>query len=369
MKICVIVDSFKGTMSSIEVSESISEELRKNNHTIDIIPISDGGEGMVDSLSTCIDGELVKIRVGGPLGREVEASYLLSGKDAYIEMASAGGILLLREEERDPLKTSTYGVGELILDAITRGAENIYLGIGGSCTNDGGAGLAQALGASFFSKEGKIAEKMNGDNIGKVVEIDLEPLKGIIKNIKFSIISDVENPLLGDEGCARIFGNQKGADDLTINILETNMKKFSEVVFKTIGVDNSREVGAGASGGLGFGSISFLGGKIRPGLRFIANKLNLEKRISKCDLVIVGEGRIDNQSLFGKAPIEIAKIAKSQNKRVIGVFGLSELDSIIPEIDEIYSVVPTVATLEQSTREPRKYMKELIKTIELTEER
>ena len=363
MKIIIAVDSFKGTLSSIEVAKLIDKYIDKENNTVDIISTGDGGEGTVDSLMYAIKGEKKEIKIHGALGNEIDSYYCLCNnrKTAIMEIALSSGIATLKENELNPFKTSSYGLGETINDALEEGAKKLIIGIGGSSTNDAGAGMLKSLGVKFYDKDNKEIKILNGYSIGLVEKIDISGLNHKLKDVFIEVACDVDNPLLGKNGCSYIYGEQKGADAKMIEQLEKNMLHYANVVSKELGVDHSNEAGSGAAGGLGYGLITFLGAKLLSGFEIVSDATNLEERIKYADLVITGEGSFDHQSLNGKAPVKIARLAKKHNKKVIGIFALTSIASMPEIFDEIISVVPTVATKKESLADPRKYLEKLIK--------
>ncbi len=324
MKVLIATDSFKGSMTSIEVSNFLEKALKKIDKSIEIIkvPIADGGEGMVDALLEANKGKKIKIKVLGSLGKTIDSFYGISqdGKTAYIEVASAIGLYLLDENERNPLKTSTYGVGQLILDAIKRGCKNIVIGLGGSSTNDGGMGMARALGVKFLSQSGEELLGL-GCDLDKVKKIDISNLDPSLKNIEFKVACDVDNPLTGRNGATHTFAKQKGASEQDILKLERGMLNYQEVIKNSLNKDVSNIKGGGAAGGLGVALITYLDGRLEPGIQLLINETNLEEKIKDVDLVITGEGKIDNQTLHGKVPSGIAALAKKYNKKTIAIAG------------------------------------------------
>jgi glycerate kinase len=363
MKIFVAVDSFKGSMKSSEIAEIMKSEFELLGHSTYFTPISDGGEGLIDAIKHRFNIDGISVDTKGPYLEDVKAEYVIMDGTAYIEMNSAAGIMLVSKSQLNPLSTTTYGVGLIIKDAISRGVNKVVLGIGGSSTNDGGSGLLQAMGVEFMSKGKVIEEPMNGSLISLVDDIHYEKLSELIDNVSFELISDVKNPLLGIEGCAYVYSKQKGADEVQRVILEENMVKYSKIVEKILGKKTSHLEGAGAAGGVGFGCASFLHAKIFSGIEYFGSLIGIDTLIQEADVVIVGEGKFDEQSKFGKAPTGIAKIAKSYRKKVIGIFGQVEDGIIGDEMDQIYSIVPTVATLEESLENPQEALRKLIRVV------
>lgn len=334
MKIVSAIDSFKGSMTSLEVSNAFEKGVKKVFNNVDFIkiPLADGGEGTVQALIDNLNGEFINLKVKDPLMREISSFYGISGdgKTAIIEMASASGLPLISEEERDPRKASTYGTGELIKDAIKRGCREFIIGIGGSATNDAGVGMLAALGYEFLDEKENILTP-NGENLININKINKNGVIKELQECKFLIACDVDNPFYGKNGAAYVYGKQKGATDEVIEELDNGLKNFSEVIIKEESIDISNISGAGAAGGLGGAFIAFLNSELNPGIDIIIEKINLEKSIIGSDYVITGEGRIDFQSAMGKTPTGVAKLAKKYNIPVIAIGG-----SISDDIENIY---------------------------------
>ncbi len=365
MNIAIIVDSFKGTMSSSTIARIIEKDLVKRGHNILTMPISDGGEGLVETIETHFACSGIYVQTENPFGETIYSEYVIVDNCAYIEMSSAAGITLVKRKDLNPLVASTYGVGILIKDAILKGVKKIVLGIGGSCTNDGGAGILQSLGVEFYIEDELIMERMNGFLIGEVTKIKLGNLRKNIEGILFELASDVKNPLLGKNGCSTIYSSQKGASPKQKQILERNMISYSNIVKKTVGFDYSELEGSGAAGGVGFGCLAFLDANIYSGIEYLIDLLGIEEKIKKTDIVIVGEGKYDHQTKHGKAPHGIAKLAKKYNKKVIGVFAIVENGVESELIDEIISIVPKYATMEESFNNPESSFAKLVKDIKI----
>lgn len=368
MKICIALDSFKESMTALEACNSVKDGFINANLESQyfIVPMADGGEGTVKALIDCTDGEIVDVFVKDPLFRNIKASYGIFYKDnkkiGVIEMAEAGGLNLLKPEERNPMITSTYGVGELILSALNNNVDEILLAIGGSCTNDGGVGMAAALGAKFYNKDGELIsyENLTGGTLSNIYEIDTSNLNSILKNIKVTVACDVTNPLTGDFGASKIFAKQKGATVEQINILDNNLKHFAKVVLKSLDKDIENVSGAGAAGGLGGGSIAFLNAELKSGIDIVIDYTNLEEKIKQSDIVITGEGKIDKQTIFGKVPFGVATIAKKYNKKVIALAGcLDDGHEVIYDngIDCAFSIVNNITDLPNALKDGKKNLK------------
>lgn len=322
-KIIISPDSFKGTMSSIEVCNIIEQGIENIFPDTEVIkiPIADGGEGTVDAFLTAIGGEKIKTKVKGPLFEEVEAFYgILPDKEtAVIEMAAASGITLV-EDKKSPLLTTTYGTGQLILDALNKGCSKIIIGVGGSATNDGGIGMAAALGVKFLDKENEDID-LNGRGLEKLERIDISGIDKRVKECSIVAACDVDNPLYGSTGAAYVFAPQKGADKRMVKILDENLKNLAGIVRRDLDMDVQNIPGSGAAGGLGAGLVAFAGAKLQPGIKIVLDVVKYDEIISNADLIITGEGKIDGQSLRGKVPVGIAEKALKYHIPVIAIVG------------------------------------------------
>ena len=329
MKIMIAPDSFKGSLTAIEVADAIELGVKETFPEANIVkvPMADGGDGTVRCLVNATGGEILKEKVVGPLGNEVLASYGVLGdkKTAVIEMAEASGLTLVPEKQRNPLITTTYGTGQLIKAVLDQGCRKMIIGIGGSATNDGGAGMVQALGAKLLDKDGEEIG-FGGGELKKVFRIDTKYLDKRLSNTKVLIASDVSNPLCGPKGASRIYGSQKGATPKIIEELDESLAHFAEIVKRDLNKDIKDIPGAGAAGGLGASLMAFLNAELKPGIEIIIEIVKLEQSIKDADLVITGEGKIDSQTIYGKAPIGVAKIAKKYNIPVIAIAALIEGD-------------------------------------------
>ncbi len=325
MKILVAPDSFKGSLTALEAADAIEEGIRKVFPKAEVIkvPMADGGEGTVQSLVDATGGRIIKEEVTGPLGEILESFYgiLGDGKSAVIEMAAASGLPLVPPERRDPSKTTTYGTGELIKAALDRGSLRIIVGIGGSATTDGGAGMVQALGARLLDKDGKDIG-FGGGELNKLNRINITYLHPMVKECEVLVASDVDNPLCGPKGAAHVYGPQKGATPEMVEELDKALLHFAKIIKRDLGQDIKDIPGSGAAGGLGGGLVAFLGAELRPGIDTIIEAVKLEEKVRDVDLVITGEGRMDRQTIYGKTPWGVARLAKKYNKRVIGICGM-----------------------------------------------
>jgi glycerate kinase len=327
MNILICPDSFKNSLDAIEVAKAIEVGIKRTNeeYIIEKIPLADGGEGSLDVLMNNAKGRYQKVTVKDPLFREIEASYGIIEETAVIEMARAAGLDLLKTDERNPILTSTYGVGELIKHALGQGIRKFIITIGGSATNDCGIGVAKALGVKFLDKSGKSIEP-TGKGLASLHKIDNSTIDKRILSSEIKVMCDVNNPLYGENGAAYVYAKQKGANDEMIKVLDDNLRHFSQIVEKTYKKDISEVPGSGAAGGLGAGLMVFLKGTLVSGFSTISDILSLEGYIKSSDLIITGEGKIDSQSLNGKVVIEVSKIAKKYQKPVIAFVGSYEGD-------------------------------------------
>ncbi len=326
MKIVIAPDSFKENLTSLEVASALERGIKRVRPRAKCIkvPMADGGEGTVQSLVDATAGKIVKKRVMGPLGEPVTARYgiLGDGTTAAIEMAEASGLPLVPRERRDPLRATTYGTGELILDAIERGVSAIIIGIGGSATVDGGTGMAQALGVSFLGGNGQaIVEPACGGLLERITEIDAHGLDPRVRKTRITIACDVENPLCGPRGAARVFGPQKGATPEMVEVLDRSLRHLAMLIKRDLGIDVLRVAGGGAAGGLGAGLIAFARAKLKRGVDLVIDAVDLGKHLRGADLVITGEGRVDSQTAFGKTPAGVAKAARKLKIPVVAIGG------------------------------------------------
>ena len=354
MKIVVAPDSFKGSLTAVEVADAIGQGVREIFPEAKIIkiPMADGGDGTVQCLVTATGGEILREKVTGPLGDEVLASYGILGgkKTAVIEMAEASGLTLVPENKRNPLITTTYGTGQLIKAALDQGCKKMIIGIGGSATNDGGAGMVQALGVRLLDREGKEIG-FGGGELKKISRIDISNLDNRLSETEVLIASDVSNPLCGPRGAARIYGPQKGATPEIIEELDKSLAHFAETIKRDLNKDVKDMPGAGAAGGLGAGLMAFLDAELKPGIEIMIEIVKLEQAIKDTDLVITGEGKIDSQTIYGKAPIGVAKIAKKYNVPVIAVAAIISDDADIVYqhgIDNLIKVSEPPMSLSES---------------------
>lgn len=347
-------DSFKESMTAKEVCLAMEKGIKKVNNKINCVhvPMADGGEGTMQSLVDATGGKIYSIKVVGPLSNEVEAQYgiLGNGKIGVIEMASASGIHLVPKEKRNPLITTTYGTGQLIKACLDKGIKKMLIGIGGSSTNDGGAGAVQALGAKLLDETGKEIG-FGGAELLKLKKIDLSDFDERLKDVEIEVASDVNNPLCGENGASNIFGPQKGATKEMIEILDRGLKNYAAVIKKQFKKDVLNIPGAGAAGGLGAGLLAFLDGKLKRGIDLVIKYSGLEDKVKLCDVVFTGEGSIDYQTKFGKTPIGVAGVAKRYGKPVIALAGKvgDNIDDLYENgIDSIFGIMRSPTSLEDA---------------------
>ncbi|WP_316568275.1 glycerate kinase [Neobacillus sp. YIM B06451] len=346
-------DSFKESMTAKEACVAMERGIHKCGFPARCIqvPMADGGEGTMRSLADATGGRIFTKTVSGPLGEEVEAEYAIlgDGETAAIEMASASGIHLVPREKRNPLITTTFGTGQLIGACLDHGIKKLLIGIGGSATNDGGAGMVQALGGRFLDENG-IELPKGGGSLGRLHGIDLSGLDQRLKFIEVEVACDVSNPLCGPEGASHVFGPQKGASPEMVKKLDENLKNFAEAIKNQLGHDIINIPGAGAAGGLGAGLIAFLNASLKPGISLVTEYTGLEEKIKNADMVWTGEGSIDFQTRYGKTPYGVAELAKRWNKPVIAFAGKigDGIEPLYEKIDAIFGITEGVVPLENA---------------------
>lgn len=347
MKILVIIDSFKGSLSSFEAGSIIKasiEELDKNDK-VKVLPIGDGGEGTLDAMLQMPGLEEVKIRVKNPLMEDIEASYAFSNKDglAIMEMSQTSGLVLIKDR-LSPMEATTYGLGQMIKDALDRGARDFIIGLGGSATNDGGLGMLRALGFEFFDKDGKpIEQGIRGvANLATILTDKADPR---LIEAKFSLACDVDNPLFGKNGAAYVYGPQKGADSDQVRTIDKYLKTFHQMSKNIFPQADCDYPGVGAAGGLGYGFKTYLDGSLESGIKLILEKIGAEEYIKEADLVITGEGKMDFQTSMGKTPIGVARLAKKYDKKVLAFAGVVDNDAQAVNAEGIDAFFPIIDKL------------------------
>ncbi|HFZ6946029.1 TPA: glycerate kinase [Streptococcus agalactiae] len=354
MKVVVAIGSLKGSLSSLEAGNAIKESINEviSGADVEVHPLADGGEGTVEALTLGMGGTIETIPVKGPLGEKVHASYgiIPQRQLAIIEMAAAAGITLIATEERNPLHTTTYGVGEMIKDAISKGCRHFIIGIGGSATNDGGAGMLQALGYALLDKDNQEIS-LGAQGLADLKSISTDKVIEELKECDFKIACDVTNPLCGAQGCSSIFGPQKGADEDMITKMDTWLSNYATLATSVSEKADATIEGTGAAGGLGFAFLAFTNATLEPGIDIILSEINIEKAISEADLVVTGEGRLDGQTVMGKAPIGVAKLAKKYGKKVVAFSGSVTEDAILCNqhgIDAFFPIVRRLISLDEA---------------------
>lgn len=354
MRVVVAIDSFKGSMSSLEAGEAISKGIRKahKDAEVEIRPLADGGEGTVEALSIGMGGRLINVDVTGPAGRKVSAVYGIvdSSKTAIIEISQAAGITLVSGDEKNPLYTTTFGVGELIKDAINKGCRHFVVGIGGSATNDCGIGMLQALGYEFIDKEGNQVG-FGASGVRDIVSIRDENVIKELSECYFRVACDVNNPLCGELGCSAIYGPQKGATKEMVADMDGWLKNYSKIVKEKYPDADCEYPGTGAAGGLGYAFFNFTNSKLESGIKIVLDETKLEEYVKDADIVVTGEGRLDHQTVMGKAPVGVANIAKKYNKKVIAFSGsVTEDAGVCNEhgIDAFFPILRRIVTLEEA---------------------
>ena len=354
MRVVVAIDSFKGSMSSLEAGEAISNGIKKahKDTEVEIRPLADGGEGTVEALSIGMGGRLINVDVTGPAGKSVNAVYGIvdSSKTAIIEMSQAAGITLVSGDEKNPLYTTTFGVGELIKDAINKGCRHFVVGIGGSATNDCGIGMLQALGYEFLDKEGNQVG-FGASGVRDIVSIRDENVIKELSECYFRVACDVNNPLCGELGCSAIYGPQKGATKEMVADMDGWLKNYSKIVKEKYPDADSEYPGTGAAGGLGYAFFNFTNSKLESGIKIVLDETKLGEYVKDADIVVTGEGRLDHQTVMGKAPVGVANIAKKYNKKVIAFSGsVTEDAGVCNEhgIDAFFPILRRIVTLEEA---------------------
>ncbi|WP_027396261.1 glycerate kinase [Anaerovibrio lipolyticus] len=369
MNIVIAIDSLKGSLTSLEAGKAIETGIKKvySEAVTTVLPLADGGEGTVEALTLGMGGKLQSVEVTGPLGNKIRAQYgiLSDGKTAIVEMAAAAGITLVPDSERNPLYTTTYGVGEILLDAIHKGCRHFIIGIGGSATNDGGVGMLQALGYDMLDADDKPIP-FGAAGLKTLCRIDDSKVTPELKDCSFRIACDVTNPLCGEKGCSAIYGPQKGASPEDIALMDKWMGDYARISKEKYSHADANAPGAGAAGGMGFAFLTYTNATLESGIEIVLAETKLEDHIAKADLVITGEGRLDGQTVMGKAPVGVARIAKKYNKPVLAFAGC-----VTPEatacnehgIDAFFPILRGVVSLSEAM-EPKNARQNMIDTVE-----
>ncbi len=353
MKVVVAMDSLKGSLSSIEAGMAARDGIlaARPDADVTVMPLADGGEGTADALIEGMGGERIRITVTGPMGRQVQCYYgwLPETSTAVMEISQASGITLVSEGEKDPMAATSYGAGEMIAAALDRGARELIIGIGGSAVNDGGTGMLQALGYEFLDEQGN-SVGLGGQALARISSVVTDNARHLPEDIHICVACDVTNPLCGPDGATYVYGPQKGVTEEMKPILDAGMRNYAAVSASVLGADHSSDPGSGAAGGIGYALLSYLGAELIPGAQLIMEVTGLEKRMP-ADIVVTGEGCLDGQTLMGKAPIRVARMAKKYGAKVIALAG-----SVTPEasacndagIDAFFPVVRGITSLEEA---------------------
>jgi len=359
MKIVIAPDSYKESLSALEVATAIEQGFREifPSAVYVKLPVADGGEGTVEAMVAATHGRIVHVSVSGPLGERVEGFYGVSGDEqsAFIEMAAASGLELVAPAQRNPLKTTSWGTGELIRHALDAGVKHIIIGIGGSATNDGGAGMVQALGARLLDADDRPVGQ-GGGALETLARIDCSGLDKRLADCRIEVACDVTNPLTGKEGASAVFGPQKGATPEMIVALDRGLAHYARIIARDLDINVLDLAGGGAAGGMGAALYAFCGAELRQGIEIVTDALHLADQVADADLVITGEGRIDSQTIHGKVPVGVAKVAKRFNKPVIGIAGSLTADvGVVHDhgIDAVFSVIYTICSLDDALANAR----------------
>jgi glycerate kinase len=357
MKFVAAPNAFKESLSAAKVAHSIAEGIHRvlPDSIVEQVPVAATG------------GRMVQLTVTAPLGEPVEASYGLlgDGKTAVIEMALASGLHLVPQEQRNPMKTTTYGTGELLAAALDQGVEKVIVGIGGSATVDGGAGMAQALGCSLLDDDGHDIPR-GGEGLARLARIDLSRRHHALEKVQVVVACDVDNPLTGPKGAPAVYGPQKGATPEMVRQLDGYLVNYSRIIQRDLGLEVETVPGAGAAGGLGAGLLAFLGAQLRPGVEIVIEASRLEEKLQGADLVITGEGKLDRQTAFGKAPIGVARLAKKHGIPVVALAGSlgDDADELVEHgIDAIFSIVPGPVNLEEAMKKAVEFTQRTVQQI------
>lgn len=374
MKAVIAIDSLKGSLTSLEAGEAIKKGIIKVYKDAEVVirPVADGGEGTAEALTLGMNGKLEKVKVTGPLGKEIEAEYGIlepsethKVKTAIIEMSAAAGITLVDEKERNPLKTTTYGVGEMIKDAIAKGCRHFIVGIGGSATNDGGIGMLQALGFGILDKRGKQVS-FGAQGLSEIETISDEFVLPELKDCTFRIACDVTNTLCGEQGASAIYGPQKGATPTMIMQMDKWLAYYAALSREKYPHANMNQAGTGAAGGLGFAFLTYTNAVLESGIKIVLEETELEKYVKDADIVVTGEGRLDGQTVMGKAPVGVADIAKKYGKKVVAFSGCVTEDAIACNehgIDAFFPILRGVVSLSEAM-DTKNAVKNMAATVE-----
>ncbi len=354
MKVVVAIDSLKGSLSSLEAGEVVREGICSVLPDAEVIvrPLADGGEGTVEALTFGMGGRFVQIKVTGPLGELVNCTYgvIEEKKLAIVDIAGAAGITLVAKQDRNPMNTTTYGVGEVIRDAIGRGCRHFIVGIGGSATNDGGVGMLQALGFGMLNQDGRQVS-LGAKGLEELAVITEDNVLPELKECSFRIACDVKNVLCGEQGCSVVFGPQKGATQDMVQQMDRWLERYALLTSEKLERADASQAGTGAAGGLGFAFLSYMNTVLESGVQIVLEEIGLERYIKEADFVVTGEGRLDGQTIFGKAPIGVAALAKKYQKKVLAFSGCVAEDAVVCNqygIDAFFPILRNVQTQEEA---------------------
>ena len=366
VRVLIAPDKFKGTLTAVQAAEAIAAGWRRadSDAELDLAPMADGGDGTLDTLSEAMGGRRVRQRVAGPLGDPVDAEFALIQRPgdlmAVVEMARASGLSLVTERRLDPMRATSRGTGELILAAAREGAETILVGIGGSATIDGGAGMAQAVGIRLLDEQGRDLPP-GGGALVRLARIDMSGLDPVVASRRVVAATDVDNPLTGPKGAATVYGPQKGAGPEDVAVLDRALAHLAVVILRDLGIDVRTIPGAGAAGGLGAGLVAFLGAHLRPGVDVVMDAVGLEERIRRSDLAITGEGRFDQQSLRGKVPAGVLRLASENHVRAVVICGQRHTDVEVEDVP-VFSLTERFG-FDQSMTDPGRLLRDLVADI------
>ena len=355
-KIIIAPDSFKGSLTSVEVANAIELGIKRVAPNCEIVkvPIADGGDGTMDTLVSALEGKKIKIKVHDPLMRPIEAEYGLvkNGGTAVIEMATASGLTLLSKEEQNPSITTTFGTGEIIKDALQRGCRTFLIGIGGSATNDAGIGMLKALGFRFLDKKGEECDVV-GNALQSIYSIDETRVSSKVYEAQFTIASDVDNPFSGTNGAAYVYAPQKGANNKMVEELDKGLESFRQLIIEKKGIDLNTISGAGAAGGLGGGFVAFLNAQLKPGIEMVLQIIDFENYLQNADFVVTGEGKLDIQTTMGKAASGILDAARKKNIPVIAIGGsVEDKEALLKRgFTSLFSTTPNGMSIEEAMQE------------------
>ena len=358
MKAVIAIDSFKGSLSSAEAGEAVKAGILAavSDADVEVIPVADGGEGTTEALTYGMGGRLQTVRVTGPLGEQVDACYgIVGGTAAVMEMSAAAGLTLIPKDERDPLRTTTFGVGEMTRDAVEKGIRHFIVGIGGSATNDGGAGMLQALGYDLLDRDGGPI-KPGARGLSELAVIKTDNVMPELKECTFRVACDVTNPLCGERGASAVFGPQKGASPEDVRRMDGWLSRYAEIASEVIPDADPDHPGSGAAGGLGFAFRTFLGATLESGIKIVLDETGMEDHIREADVVVTGEGRLDAQTVMGKAPAGVAELAKKYGKPVIAFSGSVSPDARICNehgIDAYFPIIRDIISLDEAMEPER----------------